>query len=151
MNEKTAYVVTDLMESVIKKGTGARSRWMYNFTRPAAGKTGTSQEYRDAWFVGFTPQIVAGTWFGVDGPPIVSLGEKQFGNLAAMPVWAKFMKAAHDSLDLPVEDFVRPEGILEIEICSDSKKLPRAGCPVETEIFIEGTEPVERCEIHRLY
>ena len=151
LNEKTAYVVTDLMESVIKKGTGARSRWMYNFTRPAAGKTGTSQEYRDAWFVGFTPQIVAGTWFGVDGPPIVSLGEKQFGNLAAMPVWAKFMKAAHDSLDLPVEDFVRPEGILEIEICSDSKKLPRAGCPVETEIFIEGTEPVERCEIHRLY
>ncbi len=151
LNEKTAYVVTDLMESVIKKGTGARSRWMYNFTRPAAGKTGTSQEYRDAWFVGFTPQIVTGTWFGVDGPPIVSLGEKQFGNLAAMPVWAKFMKAAHDSLDLPVEDFVRPEGILEIEICSESKKLPRAGCPVETEIFIEGTEPVERCEVHRLY
>lgn len=151
LNEKTAYVVTNLMESVINKGTGARSRWLHKFNRPAAGKTGTSQEFRDAWFVGFTPQIVAGTWFGVDGPPIVSLGDKQFGNMAALPVWAKFMKAAHDSLDLPVEYFERPEGVLEIEICSESKKLPRASCPVETEIFIEGTEPVERCEVHRLF
>lgn len=151
LNERTAYVVTNLMESVVNKGTGARSRWLYNFYRPAAGKTGTSQEFRDAWFVGFTPQIVAGTWFGIDGPPTVSLGDKQFGNMAALPVWAQFMKSAHDSLDLPVEDFVRPDGVIEIEICSESKKLPVAGCPVEKEIFIEGTEPIEYCETHRMY
>ncbi len=151
LNERTAYVVTSLMESVVNKGTGARSRWAYNFYRPAAGKTGTSQDYRDAWFVGFTPQIVAGTWFGIDGPPIVSLGEKQFGNLAALPVWAKFMKAAHDSLELPEEDFIRPDGVLEVEICSESKKLPTSGCPVEKEIFIEGTEPVDTCDLHRMY
>jgi len=151
LNERTAYVVTNMMESVVNKGTGARSRWLYNFYRPAAGKTGTSQEYRDAWFVGFTPQIVAGTWFGIDGPPIVSLGEKQFGNIAALPVWAQFMKAAHDSLDLPIEEFERPEGILEVEICSESKKLPLAGCPVETEVFIEGTEPIDKCDVHGFY
>ena len=151
LNERTAYVVTSLMESVVNKGTGARSRWAYNFYRPAAGKTGTSQDYRDAWFVGFTPQIVAGTWFGIDGPPIVSLGDKQFGNLAALPVWAKFMKAAHDSLELPIEKFIRPEGVLEVEICSDSKKLPTSGCPTEKEIFIEGTEPIDSCDLHRIY
>ena len=151
LNERTAYVVTSLMESVVNKGTGARSRWAYNFYRPAAGKTGTSQDYRDAWFVGFTPQIVAGTWFGIDGPPIVSLGDKQFGNLAALPVWAKFMKAAHDTLGLPEEEFIRPSGVLEVEICSDSKKLPTSGCPVEKEIFISGTEPVDTCDLHRIY
>ena len=151
LNERTAYVVTSLMESVVNKGTGARSRWAYNFYRPAAGKTGTSQDYRDAWFVGFTPQIVAGTWFGIDGPPIVSLGDRQFGNLAALPVWAKFMKAAHDSLELPEEDFIRPEGVLEVEICSESKKLPTSGCPVEKEIFISGTEPIDTCDLHRIY
>jgi len=151
LNERTAYVVTSLMESVINHGTGARSRWAYDFRRPAAGKTGTSQDYRDAWFVGFTPQIVAGTWFGIDGPPIVSLGEKQFGNMAALPVWAKFMKAAHDTLELPEEEFIRPEGVIEVEICSESKKLPTAGCPIEKEIFIEGTEPVDSCDLHRIY
>ncbi len=151
LNERTAYVVTSLMESVVNKGTGARSRWAYNFYRPAAGKTGTSQDYRDAWFVGFTPQIVAGTWFGIDGPPIVSLGDKQFGNLAALPVWAKFMKAAHDTLELPEEEFIRPDGVLELEICSDSKKLPTSGCPTEKEIFISGTEPVDTCDLHRIY
>jgi len=151
LNARTAYVVTNMMESVVNNGTGSRSRWAFGFTRPAAGKTGTSQEYRDAWFVGFTPQIVSGTWFGIDGPPIVSLGEKQFGNMAALPVWAQFMKAAHDTLELPVEEFVRPDGVLEVEICSESKKLPVAGCPIEKEIFIEGTEPIENCELHRMY
>jgi len=151
LNERTAYVVTSLMESVINHGTGARSRWAFDFRRPAAGKTGTSQDYRDAWFVGFTPQIVAGTWFGIDGPPIVSLGEKQFGNMAALPVWAKFMKAAHDTLELPEKKFIRPDGVLEVEICSESKKLPTSGCPIEKEIFIEGTEPVDICDIHRMY
>ncbi|MEE8340579.1 MAG: PBP1A family penicillin-binding protein [Candidatus Neomarinimicrobiota bacterium] len=151
LNERTAYVVTSMMESVLNGGTGSRSRWAYGFRRPAAGKTGTSQDYRDAWFVGFTPQIVAGTWFGIDGPPIVSLGERQFGNLAALPVWAKFMKAAHDTLKLPEEKFIRPDGVLEIEICSESKKLPVFGCPTEKEIFITGTEPVGTCEVHRIY
>ena len=151
LNENTAYVVTSLMESVVNNGTGARSRWAYDFQRPAAGKTGTSQDYHDAWFIGFTPQIVAGTWFGIDGPPTVSLGEKQFGNMAALPVWAKFMKAAHDTLKLPVEEFIRPEGVIEVEICSESKKLPTSGCPVEKEIFIKGTEPVDTCDLHRMF
>jgi len=71
--------------------------------------------------------------------------------LAALPVWAKFMKAAHDTLELPEEDFIRPEGVLEVEICSESKKLPTSGCPVEKEIFISGTEPIDTCDLHRIY
>jgi len=148
LNERTAYVVTSLMESVVNEGTGSRSRWAFDFRLPAAGKTGTSQDFHDAWFVGFTPQIVAGTWFGVDGPPIVSLGDRQFGNMAALPVWAKFMKVAHDTLNLPVESFIRPDGVQKFEICSESKLLPTSGCPIYKEIFIDGTEPVDVCTVH---
>jgi len=151
LNERTAYVVTSLMESVVNNGTGYRSRLVFDFKRPAAGKTGTSQNFHDAWFVGFTPQIVAGTWFGVDGPPIVSLGKRQFGNMAALPVWAKFMKAAHDTLSLPVETFVRPNGVQEIKICSETKLVPSFGCPIEKEIFIDGTEPVDKCTAHGFF
>ena len=61
------------------------------------------------------------------------------------------MKAAHDSLELPEEDFIRPEGVLEVEICSESKKLPTSGCPIEKEIFISGTEPIDTCDLHRIY
>ena len=151
LNERTAYVVTSLMNSVVNSGTGSGSRSAYGFTRPAAGKTGTSQDYRDAWFVGFTPQIVAGSWFGIDGPPTISLGYRQFGSVAALPVWAKFMKNGHNKLKLPVEDFVMPNGVFRTEICSESKKVPDFGCPIETEIFISGTEPVDSCDIHGFY
>ena len=61
------------------------------------------------------------------------------------------MKAAHDSLNLPVESFIRPSGVLQMNICSDSKKLPLAGCPIEREIFIVGTEPIDSCDVHRIY
>lgn len=151
LSAETAYLMTNLMQTVIDRGTGGSARWKYNFYRPAAGKTGTTQGYTDAWFVGFTPQIVAGVWFGVDGPPQVSLGEHQDGSRAALPAWAKFMKAAHDSLYPQIEDFVRPEGVIKKEICQVTKQLPTPLCPVETEYFIKGTEPTRYCRIHRQY
>ena len=148
LSEETAYLMTSLMQTVMDRGTGGSARWKYKFNRPAAGKTGTTQGWSDAWFVGFTPQIAAGCWFGVDDFK-VPLGPGQDGSKAALPAWAKFMKAAHDTLGLPVEKFARPSGIENSEICSVTKKLPLPACPVETEIFKSGTEPTQKCKVHR--
>ena len=148
LSEETAYLMTSLMQTVMDRGTGGSARWKYKFNRPAAGKTGTTQGWSDAWFVGFTPQIAAGCWFGVDDFK-VPLGPGQDGSKAALPAWARFMKAAHDTLGLPVEKFARPSGIKDSEICSVTKKLPLPACPVETEIFKSGTEPTQKCKVHR--
>ena len=148
LSEETAYLMTSLMQTVMDRGTGGSARWKYKFNRPAAGKTGTTQGWSDAWFVGFTPQIAAGCWFGVDDFK-VPLGPGQDGSRAALPAWARFMKGAHDTLGLPVEKFAKPNGIEDNEICSVTKKLPLPACPVETEIFKNGTEPTQKCKVHR--
>ena len=148
LSEETAYLMTNLMQTVMDRGTGGSARWKYKFNRPAAGKTGTTQGWSDAWFVGFTPQIAAGCWFGVDNFK-VPLGPGQDGSKAALPAWAKFMKAAHDTLDLPLQKFEKPGGINDKEICNVTKKLPLPACPVQKEIFKIGTEPTQSCKVHR--
>ena len=148
LSEETAYLMTSLMQTVMDRGTGGSARWKYKFNRPAAGKTGTTQGWSDAWFVGYTPQIAAGCWFGVDNFK-VPLGPGQDGSRAALPAWAKFMKAAHDTLKLPVQKFEKPSGIEDKEICIVSKKIPLPACPVEQEIFKNGTEPTQQCKVHR--
>ena len=148
LSEETAYLMTSLMQTVMDRGTGGSARWKYKFNRPAAGKTGTTQGWSDAWFVGFTPQIAAGCWFGVDDFK-VPLGPGQDGSRAALPAWAKFMKAAHDTLDLPLVKFEKPSGIKDKKICTVTKKLPLPACPIEQEIFKEGTEPTRKCKVHK--
>ena len=148
LSEETAYLMTSLMQTVMDRGTGGSARWKYKFNRPAAGKTGTTQGWSDAWFVGFTPQIAAGCWFGVDDFK-VPLGPGQDGSRAALPAWAKFMKAAHDTLDLPLVKFEKPSGIKDKKICTVTKKLPLPACPIEQEIFKGGTEPTQRCKVHK--
>jgi len=148
LSEETAYLMTSLMQTVMDRGTGGSARWKYKFNRPAAGKTGTTQGWSDAWFVGFTPQIAAGCWFGVDDFK-VPLGPGQDGSRAALPAWAKFMKSAHDTLELPIQKFEKPSGIQDKEICTVTKKLPLPACPVEQEIFKKGTEPTQKCKVHR--
>ena len=148
LSEETAYLMTSLMQTVMDRGTGGSARWKYKFNRPAAGKTGTTQGWSDAWFVGYTPQIAAGCWFGVDNFK-VPLGPGQDGSRAALPAWAKFMKAAHDTLKLPIQKFEKPSGIIDKEICIVSKKIPLPACPVEQEIFKNGTEPTQQCKVHR--
>jgi penicillin-binding protein 1A len=148
LSEETAYLMTNLMQTVMDQGTGGSARWKYHFYHPAAGKTGTTQGYSDAWFVGFTKNIVAGVWFGVDDYS-VSLGEKQSGTAAALPAWANFMREAHKNLGISWNDFKIPGGIIKFEICSVSKNRPVSVCPVETEVFIKGTEPTHHCKIHR--
>ena len=148
LSEETAYLMTNLMQTVLDQGTGGSARWKYHFYHPAAGKTGTTQGYSDAWFVGFTENIVAGVWFGVDDYS-VSLGEKQSGTTAALPAWANFMREAHKNSGISWNDFKIPEGIIKFEICSVSKNRPVAICSVEIEVFKKGTEPTRYCNIHR--
>ena len=148
LSEETAFLMTNLMQTVMDRGTGGSARWKYNFTRPAAGKTGTTQGWSDAWFVGFTPQIAAGVWFGVDDYQ-VSLGKGQDGSKAALPSWAQFMRDSHKTLELPRVNFQKPSGVIVSEICSVSKMGSRKACPIEKELYKSGTEPSQKCRIHR--
>jgi len=148
LNEETAYLMTSLLQTVMDRGTGGSARWKYKFNRPAAGKTGTTQGWSDAWFVGFTPQIAAGAWFGVDDFR-VPLGPGQDGARSALPAWARFMKGSHDTLDFKVESFERPSGVEDIEVCTVTKKSPLPACPIQKEIYKSGTEPIQKCKVHR--
>ena len=141
LSPETAFMMTNLLQTVVDKGTGGSIRWKYKFRHPAAGKTGTTQNWSDAWFVGYTPQIAAGVWYGVDQYPI-SLGKGQAGSVAALPAWAIFMKEAHKTLNLPKEDFSVPEGIIEIEIDADTKGLPNNRTKnIEKEFFLKSNVP----------
>ena len=150
LSEETSFLMTSLMQTVMDRGTGGSARWKYKFNRPAAGKTGTTQGWSDAWFVGYTPQIAAGCWYGVDDFR-VPLGPGQDGSKAALPAWARFMKSAHDTLDLPMQKFEKPDLIKRIQICSVTKKKPLPACPIEKEIYKVGTEPTQVCKIHRTF
>jgi penicillin-binding protein 1A len=149
ISEQTAYIMTDLLGTVINIGTGQAARWKYQFYRPAAGKTGTTNDFRNAWFAGFTPQIVSSVWVGFDDERTV-LGEDQTGAKTALPIWAPFMKMAHDTLELPLADFAMPEGVVRLKICSENKKIATTSCPdVVEEVFIENLAPTEYCELHK--
>ncbi|MDD9887917.1 MAG: PBP1A family penicillin-binding protein [Candidatus Marinimicrobia bacterium] len=148
LREESAYVMTSMLQTVMDAGTGGSSRWRHNFYHPAGGKTGTTQNWTDAWFVGFSKQLAAGVWMGVDDPR-VSLGESQDGSRAALPAWAEFMAAAHDTLGLKRVNFERPDGVIDVEICATTKDRPTNLCPIETEIYIKGTEPSQICKVHR--
>jgi penicillin-binding protein 1B len=140
---ETAFLVTNMMRSVINEGTGAGAR-AAGFSLDAAGKTGTTNDLRDAWFVGFTPELLTVVWVGFDDNQPISLS----GSQAALPIWTEFMKAA--LAGRPNTEFEIPENITFAEIDRDTGRLALPGCPrTYTESFIAGTEPVEYCELHR--
>jgi len=136
LDEATAYILANMMESVVNNGTGASIRSRFGFQRPAAGKTGTNSDYKDAWFVGFTPQIAAGAWVGFNDPRISFTGSYGQGAKAALPIWAKFMKSTYDSLKFPIEYFEPPSGgsVVNVDYCRSSiyisgrPKLASDGC-----------------------
>jgi penicillin-binding protein 1B len=141
--ESTTYLVTDMMRSVLNEGTGAGARGA-GFQLDAAGKTGTTNELRDAWFVGFTPELLAVVWVGFDNNQPLSLT----GTQAALPIWTEFMKVA--LAGRPNILFDTPEGIAVAEIDRDTGKLALPTCPrTYTESFLAGTEPRDYCELHR--
>ncbi len=145
----TAYIITDMLKTVINRGTGGSARWKYKFYQNAAGKTGTTNDYTDAWFIGFTPKIACGVWVGLDDPS-QSLGPGQSGSRAALPIWATFMKSVYDSLEWEDESFEIPSGVVWREICDDTKDLATPYCPTKVkEIFREDAQPMQKCKKHR--
>jgi penicillin-binding protein 1B len=139
----TTFLVTDMMQSVIEEGTGAGVR-AAGFRLDAAGKTGTTNDLRDAWFVGFTPELLTVVWVGLDDNQPVGLT----GTQAALPIWTEFMRhglAAHPNVPFEV-----PEGISSAIIDRDTGLLAQPGCPsTYHEVFLSGTEPVDYCPLHR--
>jgi len=139
----TTFLVTSMMRSVVNEGTAASARGM-GFSHDAAGKTGTTNDLRDAWFVGFTPELLTVVWVGFDDNQPVGLS----GSQAALPIWARFMMAA--LAGRPNVGFAPPPGIVFVTIDRDTGKLAQPGCPrTLSEAFIAGTEPAEACELHR--
>jgi penicillin-binding protein 1A len=133
----TAYVMTDLLKGVVTEGTGWRIKAL---NRPAAGKTGTTNDLRDAWFIGYTPSLVTGVWVGYDDRRPMSKGET--GSRAASPIWLYFMSKALEGR--PVEDFIAPEGVVFSKI--DTQKGLLASSYSEKTVFQafkKGTEPKE--------
>lgn len=134
ISPQTSFLITSIMKDVISYGTGMRA----NIGRPAAGKTGTSNDYKDAWFVGYTPQIVGCVWVGFDDMRR-SLGSGEVGGRAAAPIWANFMKNILSNE--AASDFTMPEGILRLAIDSKTGLLSRDETEGFYEYFMEGTEP----------
>lgn len=120
--EETAYIVTSMLQTAIDAGTGQAARGRFNFHRPAAGKTGTTQEFADAWFVGYTPQIAAGVWVGFDDQRVSFTGDYGQGAKAALPIWAIFMHDVYEQLNLPLEDFELPASgnVVTANFCKES-------------------------------
>ena len=144
LSAQTAFIMVSMMRSVVDAGTAVRSRWM-GFSRPAGGKTGTTNNFCDNWFVGYTPQITAGAWVGMDDK--TSLGRNQDGAKNGVPIWTDFMIPAHDSL--PIADFDEPDGIVHEDVCIESGEIATDKCVnVRSEVYIAGTEPTTTCHLH---
>lgn len=149
ISEENAWLLTSAMQDVVNKGTGGALR--FNGMH-IAGKTGTTSDDKDLWFVGYTPYYTAGVWAGYDIPTsrLTGTGEKNYHK----KLWKSVMSRIHE--ELPDQDFEKPEGIVQVAVCSESGKLPvpglcdmdpRGSCVV-TEYFAKGSEPTETCDVH---
>jgi penicillin-binding protein 1B len=141
-DKDATFLVLNMMRAVLNEGTAAGAR-SAGFTLDAAGKTGTTNDLRDAWFVGFTPELLTVVWVGLDDNQVLGLSGAQ----AALPIWTQFMsRALAGHANLPFEV---PEGIVFVDIDRDTGKLASPACPkVVREAFLPGTEPVEICHVH---
>ncbi|MBI3604246.1 MAG: PBP1A family penicillin-binding protein [Nitrospirae bacterium] len=136
ISKETAYLITSMMEDVIQKGTGQLAK---SIERPIAGKTGTTNDYTDAWFIGYTPNLVVGVWVGFDD--IRTLGETESGAHAALPIWVDFMQGVLPAL--PVMPFEIPDDILFVKVDPSTGLLAEQGGQGTVEIFAKGNEPTD--------
>jgi penicillin-binding protein 1A len=136
MNPATAYVMTDMMRSVVESGTAKEAKQL---ERPAAGKTGTTNESMDAWFVGFTPDLIVGVWVGFDAERSLS---PFTGGRASTPIWTKFMKRALEGR--PVREFTAPPDVTLVKVDAQTGALAVAGRASRMEAFVAGTEPTHK-------
>ncbi|MBP8273637.1 MAG: hypothetical protein KAY59_04365, partial [Acidobacteria bacterium] len=140
---ETTFLVLNMMRSVINEGTAAAARTA-GFTLDAAGKTGTTNDQRDAWFIGFTPELLTAVWVGFDNNNPIGLT----GSQGALPIWTAFMKRA--TAGRSDRGFAVPDGVVFVEIDKATGKLATPGCPkVIREAFLPGSEPTEYCPLHR--
>jgi penicillin-binding protein 1A len=155
VSPQNAYVMTGLLKKTLDVGTLAsvsgkfvfRDEKGSRYRMPAAGKTGTTQNWSDAWAVGYTPYYTTAIWFGFDKPGN-SLGLSLTGATLAGPVWGDYMREIH--LGLPLKDFVRPAmGLVDVTVCAQTGLLPTSACPgVVTLTYLEGTQPTAYCDVH---
>ncbi len=159
LSPTSAFLMTQMLADVIDAGTANRARAM-GFTLPAAGKTGTTNGFNDAWFVGFTPSVLAGVWVGYDQPQTIL--RNGFAADVAVPLWTRFMKTVTDGAK--PEWYPVPSNVVSARVCRMSGKLATDGCervPVTSksgdlqvrsmayyEYFVRGTEPTETCDLH---
>ncbi len=145
ISPEVAFQMTSMLRDVIERGTGAPARTL-GVRGPVAGKTGTTDDYHDAWFVGYSTSIVVGVWVGFDQPaPIAREG---YGARVALPIWADFMKRT--AKQFPPSEFAMPPGIHSADLCSVSYLAPVDGCPVYSEFFKDGDSvPTQLCPIHQ--
>lgn len=143
ISPETSYIITSLLTSVIdgKSGTGRLAKLK---EMPAAGKTGTTNNDNDKWFVGYTPYYVGAVWYGFDQN--ASIREAGVTNNVSAKLWGQVMEKVHS--DLAVKDFEMPSGVVEAKICSSTGKLASSGCSTSVEYYISGTEPTRYCSGH---
>lgn len=139
-----AYIMTSMLKDVLLYGTG-KSLQAFSRERPAAGKTGTTDDCRDAWFIGYTPQLIAGVWAGYDIPR--PMGQGFTGGTVCAPVWGRFMRAALSGN--PIADFPRPDSVVSVRIDPATGCLAAPDCPEkQEEFYVAGTAPTVYCPRH---
>jgi penicillin-binding protein 1A len=144
LSEQVAFQMVTMLQDVVDRGTGASARRL-GVRGPVGGKTGSTNDYRDAWFVGFSSSVVAGVWVGFDQPEQIQNGGS--GARVALPIWADFMRRV--SRSLPTEPFVPPADLRSEELCLISYQRAVEGCPTYIEHFKEGDEiPSRLCTVH---
>jgi 1A family penicillin-binding protein len=159
VSEETAFLMASMLADVINAGTATRAR-QAGFTLPAGGKTGTTNDYVDSWFVGFTPQVVTGVWVGFDQPRTIIRGG--YAGDIAVPLWADVMKEA--TRGHKPEWIARPSNVIGVNVCRLTGQLPNGGCDsvevvardgslesrsmIYTEYFVRGTQPTAVCPLH---
>jgi membrane peptidoglycan carboxypeptidase len=135
LSADVAYVITDLLKGVIERGTGRAAA----IGRPAAGKTGTTDDYRNAWFIGYTPYLSTAVWVGNDDNTPM---RKVVGGMVPARIWGSFMRVATPGM--PPDDWNKPDGVVVATVCGSSGLLATIACPApRPEVFIRGTEPSE--------
>jgi penicillin-binding protein 1A len=148
LGRETAFIMASMLRSVMNGGTGSGTRrW---FSGPAGGKTGTTQDYADAWFIGFTPNLVAGVWTGFDDRRVTFTGSYGQGSVAAAPIWGRFMGYVYTDkrIALPVRDFTVPEGVIQEKICLESQNLANPFCPKTVTEYINQKYMPGHCTVH---
>ncbi len=140
-----AFQMVNMLRDVVERGTGSPVRAL-GVRGAVGGKTGTTDDYHDAWFVGFSTSVVTGVWVGFDQP--APIGREAYGARVALPIWAEFMKRVAQTL--PPGEFKAPPGVRGEELCSVSYLRPVEGCPTYIEYFKDGDKvPSQLCPIHR--